>query len=104
MEIFNAFAVSLQAVWMNSGFSAFTAGNAAMILVGFVLLYFAFVKEYEPLLLSPIAFGCILANFPNTGFFDEMGVMKAINFGIQYEIFPPLIWSWRNDRLWTIAC
>ncbi len=91
MEIINAFAVSLQAVWMNSGFSAFTAGNAAMILVGFVLLYFAFVKEYEPLLLSPIAFGCILANFPNTGFFDEMGVMKAINFGIQYEIFPPLI-------------
>ena len=43
MEIINAFAVSLQAVWMNSGFSAFTAGNAAMILVGFVLLYFAFV-------------------------------------------------------------
>ena len=41
--------------------------------------------------MSPIAFGCILANFPNTGFFDEMGVMKAINFGIQYEIFPPLI-------------
>ena len=63
-----------------------------MILVGLVLLYMAFVKEFEPLLLGPIAFGCILANFPNTGFFgEEMNVMKAINYGITYEIFPPLI-------------
>ena len=32
-----------------------------------------------------------MANFPNTGFEDEMGVMMAIGFGIKYEIFPPLI-------------
>ena len=92
MEFVNAFSVSLQAVWNDSGFSAFTAGNGIMILVGLVLLYMAFVKEFEPLLLGPIAFGCILANFPNTGFFgEEMNVMKAINFGITNEIFPPLI-------------
>ncbi len=92
MEALNAFAVSLQAVWNDSGFSAFTMGNGIMILVGLVLLYMAFVKEFEPLLLGPIAFGCILANFPNTGFFgEEMNVMKAINYGITYEIFPPLI-------------
>lgn len=92
MEALNAFSVSLQAVWNDSGFSAFTAGNGIMILVGLVLLYMAFVKEFEPLLLGPIAFGCILANFPNTGFFgEEMNVMKAINFGITNEIFPPLI-------------
>lgn len=92
MEALNAFSVSLQAVWNNSGFSAFTMGNGIMILVGLILLYMAFVKEFEPLLLGPIAFGCILANFPNTGFFgEEMNVMKAINYGITYEIFPPLI-------------
>lgn len=92
MEALNAFSVSLQAVWNDSGFSAFTMGNGIMILVGLILLYMAFVKEFEPLLLGPIAFGCILANFPNTGFFgEEMNVMKAINYGITYEIFPPLI-------------
>ena len=92
MEFLNAFIVSLQAVWSGSGFSHFTMGNAIMILVGLVLLYLAFAKEFEPLLLGPIAFGCILANFPETGFFgEEMNVMKAINFGITYEIFPPLI-------------
>ncbi len=92
MEFVNAFSVSLQSVWNDSGFSAFTAGNGIMILVGLLLLYMAFVKEFEPLLLGPIAFGCILANFPNTGFFgEEMNVMKAINFGITNEIFPPLI-------------
>ena len=92
MEALNAFSVSLQAVWNDSGFSAFTMGNGIMILVGLLLLYMAFVKEFEPLLLGPIAFGCILANFPNTGFFgEEMNVMKAINYGITYEIFPPLI-------------
>ena len=92
LEALNAFTVSLQAVWNDSGFSSFTVGNGIMILVGLLLLYMAFVKEFEPLLLGPIAFGCILANFPNTGFFgEEMNVMKAINFGITNEIFPPLI-------------
>ncbi|MCI6100385.1 MAG: sodium ion-translocating decarboxylase subunit beta [Selenomonas sp.] len=91
MELLNAFVVSLQAVWANSGFASFTVGNGIMILVGLVLLYMAIAKEFEPLLLGPIAFGCILANFPNTGFLDEMGVMMAINFGIKFEIFPPLI-------------
>ncbi len=91
MEFFNAFAVSLQSVWFDSGFSAFTVGNGIMIAVGLLLLYLAFVKEFEPLLLGPIAFGCILANFPRTGFFDEMGLMMAIHYGIANEIFPPLI-------------
>ena len=91
MELVNAFAVSLQSVWNDSGFSAFTMGHGIMIAVGLLLLYMAFVKEFEPLLLGPIAFGCILANIPRTGFFDEMGVMLAINYGITNEIFPPLI-------------
>ena len=90
-EFMTAFSVSLQSVWNDSGFSAITSGNIIMMIVGCLLLYMAFVKEYEPLLLSPIAFGCILANFPKTGFNDEMNVMMAIGFGIKYEIFPPII-------------
>jgi oxaloacetate decarboxylase beta subunit/glutaconyl-CoA decarboxylase len=91
MEIWNAFSVSIASVWNDSGFSALTGGHVIMMLVGCFLLYMAFVKEYEPLLLSPIAFGCIMANFPKTGFMDEMNVMMAIHFGIAYEIFPPII-------------
>lgn len=91
MELINAFSVSLQAVWHDSGFFNFTMGNAIMILVGLVLLYLAIVKEFEPLLLGPIAFGCVLANFPNTGFMEDPGLMQAIHYGIANEIFPPLI-------------
>lgn len=91
MEFFNAFAVSLQSVWSDSGFAAFTVGNGIMIVVGLILLYLAIVKEFEPLLLAPIAFGCILANFPKTGFMEDPGVMQAIHYGIANEIFPPLI-------------
>ena len=91
MEVWNAFVVSIASVWNDSGFQALTGGNVIMRLVGCFLLYMAFVKEYEPLLLSPIAFGCIMANFPKTGFMDEMNVMMAIHFGIAYEIFPPII-------------
>ena len=91
MELFSAFAVSLQSVWMDSGFASFTVGNLIMILVGILLLYMAIGKEFEPLLLAPIAFGCIMANFPSTGFLTEPGVMQLINAGIKFEIFPPLI-------------
>lgn len=91
MEVLNAFSIALQAVWADSGFTGFTGGNAIMILVGLVLLYLAFAKGFEPLLLSPIAFGCILANFPKTGFMEDPGVMQAISYGINNEIFPPLI-------------
>ena len=91
MEVWNAFSVSIASVWNGSGFAAFTGGNLIMILVGFILLYMAFVKEFEPLLLAPIAFGCIMANFPKTGFFEDPGVMLAIHYGIENEIFPPLI-------------
>ena len=86
-----AFVVALQSVWADSGFSAFTMGNAIMMLVGIVLLYLAIGKGFEPLLLSPIAFGCLLANVPKTGFEDQPGVMQVILYGIHHEIFPPLI-------------
>ena len=86
-----AFVVALHSVWNDSGFSAFTMGHAIMMLVGIILLYLAIGKGFEPLLLSPIAFGCLLANVPKTGFEDQPGVMQVILYGINHEIFPPLI-------------
>ena len=87
----DAFLVALKSVLTDSGFMAFTAGNAIMILVGCILLYLAIVKGFEPLLLTPIAFVCLLANIPRTGFETDPGVMKLILAGIKYEVFPPLI-------------
>ena len=85
-----AFLVALSSVWADSGFSALTSGHLIMIVVGLVLLYMAIGKGFEPLLLSPIAFGCILANIPKNGF-EEPGVMSVIMYGIHHEVFPPLI-------------
>ncbi len=44
-----------------------------MYLLAFTLLYLGIVKKYEPLLLVPIAFGVLIANFPGGG----MGVIQA---------------------------
>ena len=85
-----AFVVALASVWADSGFSALTGGHVIMICVGLVLLYMAIGKGFEPLLLSPIAFGCILANIPKNGF-EQPGVMSVIAYGIHHEVFPPLI-------------
>ena len=90
--MFEAFQVALTSVLMDSGFIAVTTGHLIMIAVGLVLLYLAFAKGFEPLLLSPIAFGCILANIPaNEAMLTEPGVMQLIMGGIHHEIFPPLI-------------
>ena len=86
-----ALIVSLQSVWNDSGFEGLTSGNVIMLLVGLILLYLAIGRGFEPLLLSNIAFGCLLGNIPKTGFFDEPGVMQVILYGINHEVFPPLI-------------
>ena len=87
----DVFLTALQSVWADSGYSALTGGNLIMMLVGCLLLYMAIVKGFEPLLLGSIAFGCIMANFPKTGFMTDPGLMQIIHFGIANEIFPPLI-------------
>ena len=86
-----ALIVSLQSVWNDSGFEGMTSGNVIMLLVGLVLLYLAIGKGFEPLLLSNIAFGCLLGNIPKTGFTTDPGVMQVILYGINHEVFPPLI-------------
>ena len=57
------------------GFVSFFVGEgwkcAVMLFIGCFLLYLAIKKEYEPLLLLPIAFGMILTNLPGAGMFDS---------------------------------
>lgn len=87
------------AFFTNSAFAGLTLGNLFMICLGSVLLYVAVAKHAEPLLLIPIGFGMILANIPPlyTGLFMEPtaaaagGLMYYINLGLQYGIYPPLI-------------
>ena len=49
-----------------------------MYAIAFVLLYLGIKKQYEPLLLVPIAFGVLLANFPG----GDMGVIQADENGL----------------------
>lgn len=77
---------------LKAGSLAFTWGNALMIIVGLVLIYLAIVKEYEPVLLLPIGFGCILANLGMAASADGEGFLSVLyRAGIQSELFPLLI-------------
>jgi oxaloacetate decarboxylase beta subunit len=73
------------------GLLAFTPGNAVMIVAGAILIYLAVAKEYEPVLLLPIGFGCILANIPFTGMTTGGLFTVLYNAGIATELFPLLI-------------
>lgn len=69
----------------------FTLANAAMLVIGCVLIYLAVAKEYEPVLLLPIGFGCILANL-GMSVYNEDSFLKVIyDAGIKTELFPLLI-------------
>lgn len=74
-----------------TGLVSLTLGNIIMIAVGCILLYLAIAKNFEPLLLLPIGFGCILANLPLTGIMDEGGLLRYFFIGVEHEIFPCLI-------------
>lgn len=70
----------------------FTWKNVIMILVGLILIYLAIKKEYEPVLLLPIGFGCILANLGMAATADGTGFLSVLyRAGIQTELFPLLI-------------
>ncbi len=101
------------------GFVTFFYGegwkNAVMLLIGCLLLYLAIKKEYEPLLLLPIAFGMILTNLPGAGMFDsqmwndeflnpnspyyhsyghimrEGGLLDILYIGVKAGVYPCLI-------------
>ena len=88
---------TLLRIWEMSGFANATWQQLVMILVSFVLVYLAVVKQFEPLLLLPIAFGMLLANFPMTGLLEGPlgdqpgGLLYYIYQGVELGIYPPLI-------------
>ena len=74
------------------GVNAVTWQSLVMLGVSFVLFYLAIVKDYEPLLLLPIAAGCMLANLPLSPLVAEDGMLKTLyNMGVGNEMFPLLI-------------
>ncbi|MDR1927066.1 MAG: sodium ion-translocating decarboxylase subunit beta [Oscillospiraceae bacterium] len=105
----------LDGLWASSGIAQFFADdqfawkNLVMILLSFVLLYFAIFKKCEPLLLVPIAFGMLLANLPGTnlmadpaGLFSadaaqagahwyDTGLLRIFYMGVKSGLFPCLI-------------
>jgi oxaloacetate decarboxylase beta subunit len=81
-------------IWVElaKGLAGFTWGNALMLLVGGTLIALAVLKEYEPVLLLPIGFGCLLANIPATGMTSPGGLFDVLyRAGISTELFPLLI-------------
>ena len=94
-----------------SGFGAFFAEGgwkyAAMIALACFLLYLAIKKQFEPLLLLPIAFGMLLTNLPGADMFhptlfDEGqidwydlyktgGLLDYLYLGVKLGIYPCLI-------------
>ncbi|MEI6269719.1 MAG: sodium ion-translocating decarboxylase subunit beta [Methylococcaceae bacterium] len=82
---------NLQSLWHSTGIYNFTGGQAFMMLVGFLLLFLAIKKGFEPLLLLPIGFGAILSNIPVAGIAEEGGLLSYLYFGIKAGIFPLLI-------------
>ncbi|MGZ8189883.1 MAG: sodium ion-translocating decarboxylase subunit beta [Methylococcaceae bacterium] len=82
---------NLISLWQSTGLYNFTGGQAFMMLIGFLLLFLAIKKGFEPLLLLPIGFGAILSNIPVAGIAEEGGLLYYLYFGIKAGIFPLLI-------------
>ena len=95
---------TLQRILEESGFAAFLSDprSLIMIVVACVLLYLGIGKKFEPLLLVPIAFGILLANFPLTallnapaaaadGAVTSPGFLWVIYQGVQHAIYPSII-------------
>ena len=96
----------------STGFVALTYKEVIMLCVSFILLYLAIKKDFEPLLLVPIAFGMLLANLPLAGLMDPPvvevvrdastgalvpvtkqvgGLLYYLYQGVKLGIYPPLI-------------
>ena len=105
---------TLVGIFQSSGFAQFGQPGgwlyAVMICVGCFLLYLAIVKEFEPLILLPMAFGMILANLPGSGIIhmqyfvgdglehpmwveilNNGGLADMLYMGVKLGIYPPLI-------------
>ena len=94
-----SFFSALGSILADSGFASFLEDprSLIMILISFVLLYLGIGKKFEPLLLIPIAFGMLLANFPLTGLLNapvdgsSPGMLWVFYQGVQHAIYPSII-------------
>ncbi len=105
---------SLLAFFETFGFLSLTWQQGVMILISFFLLYLAIKKEFEPLLLLPIAFGMLLTNLPNANMFHtelwaafldetspyyhsygailkDAGLLDVLYIGVKAGLYPCLI-------------
>ncbi len=82
---------NLIALWESTGLYNFNGSQAFMMLVGFLLLYLAIKKGFEPLLLLPIGFGAILSNIPVAGIAEHGGILYYLYYGIKTGVFPLII-------------
>lgn len=97
-------------LFKTTGIAAITWQQCVMLAVACFLLYLALKKEFEPLLLVPIAFGMLLANLPAAGLMsgptyetiieggkeitkmtDAGGLLHWLYQGVKLGIYPPLI-------------
>lgn len=78
---------------LTCGLMNLTFGHLIMWLVAFALFYLAIKKQYEPLLLLPIAFGILVVNLPLTFLMEpEHGLIWFFyHYGIDLDIIPPII-------------
>ena len=94
-----SFIEALGEILSGSGFAALADDprSLIMILISFVLLYLGIGKKFEPLLLIPIAFGMLLANFPITGLLNaptatsSPGMLWVFYQGVEHAIYPSII-------------
>ena len=88
-----SFGDALAKILGTTGFTGLTPGHGVMLVVSCVLLYLAIGKKFEPLLLLPIGFGCLLANLPFSmmASTNEGGLLYFFYQGVKYEVLPPLI-------------
>ena len=88
---------SLAALFELTALNRVTPEMIVMWAVVGVLLYLAVHRNFEPLLLVPIAFGALLANLPTEGLVNlpvgdtPGGLFHYISLGILLELFPPII-------------
>lgn len=84
-------------LFQGMGFTNMSWQQAVMLALSCFLLYLAFKKGFEPLLLVPIAFGMLLANLPLAGMMNPAtgtepgGVLYYLYQGVKLGIYPPLI-------------
>ncbi len=67
-------------------------GSLLMAVIGLLMLFLAINKKFEPLLLVPMGFGCLLANIPMAGITDPGGIIYYIyQIGIKTGVFPLVV-------------